>query len=293
MNRVSVVIPTFNYGRWVAEAVDSALQQTLPPLEVIVVDDGSTDETAAVLAAYGDRIRLIRQTNQGPAMARNAGIAAARGDYVAFLDADDVWKPRKLELQMARFNGGPPLGFVHCGVETFDAAGNTLGVQLAGREGRVAAGLLRLDTDVVAGPGSSIVFPKAVADEIGGFDASLPCSEDWDFCYRIAARYPVGYVAEPLVRYRLHGGGIHMHIDGMERGMLQAFEKAFASPDPAVQALRKEAYGRLHRILAGCYFESRRLGSFVRNMIESLRHDPRNLGYFAAWPLRVMMRRRP
>jgi len=291
VSRVSVVIPTYNYGRWVAEAIDSALAQTLPPIEVIVVDDGSTDDTAAVLAAYGDRIRVIRQRNQGPATARNAGIAAARGDVVAFLDADDLWKPRKLELQMARFDAGPSLGFVHCGVETFDADGNTLDV-LAGREGRLAADLLRLRTDVVAGPGSSLAVPKAVAEEIGGFDATLPRSEDWDFCYRIAARYPIGYVAEPLVRYRLHGTGIHMHIDGMERGMLLAFEKAFASPDPAVQALRKEAYGRLHRILAGCYFESRQLGSFARNMIESLRHDPRNFGYFAAYPLRVMFRRR-
>ncbi|HEV2720211.1 MAG TPA: glycosyltransferase family A protein [Thermoanaerobaculia bacterium] len=291
MNRVSVVIPTYNYGRWVAEAIDSALAQTLPPAEVIVVDDGSTDETAAVLAAYGGRIRVIRQQNLGPAMARNAGIAAARFETIAFLDADDLWQPRKLELQMMRFDADPSLGFVHCGVETFDTTGS-LDVQLDGREGYVAADLLRLAAGVVAGPGSSIVFPKAVAEEIGGFDPSLPRSEDWDFCYRIAARYPVGYVAEPLVRYRLHGGGIHMHIDGMERGMLLAFQKAFASTDPAVQALRHEAYGRLHRILAGCYFESRQIGSFARHVAASLRHDPRNFGYFAAWPLRMMFRRR-
>src|SRR5437773_3781756 len=115
---VSVVIPTYNYARYLPEAIDSALAQTHAPLEVIVVDDGSTDDTPRVLAVYGDRIRVIRQANRGPGAARNTGIAAARGEYVGFLDADDVWLPRKLELQMARFEADQGLGLVHCGAET-------------------------------------------------------------------------------------------------------------------------------------------------------------------------------
>src|SRR5262249_54147535 len=120
----------------------------------------------------------------------------------------------------------------------------------------------------------------------------LPPSEDWDFCYRLATLYPIGYVAEVLVRYRLHGSGLHMNIAKMENGMLLAFKKAFASPDPAVQSLRKHAYGRLHRILAGCFFQARQPQRFMRHMFESVRYDPRNLGYFAAYPLRVISRRR-
>ncbi|HEX3110532.1 MAG TPA: glycosyltransferase family A protein, partial [Thermoanaerobaculia bacterium] len=115
MKSVSVVIPSYNYARYLGEAIDSALGQTLPPLEVIVVDDGSTDDTPAVLAAYGDRIRVLRQKNAGVAVARNSGIAAARGECVAFLDADDVWLPRKLELQIPLFTDS--VGLVHCGVE--------------------------------------------------------------------------------------------------------------------------------------------------------------------------------
>jgi hypothetical protein len=134
------------------------------------------------------------------------------------------------------------------------------------------------------------LVPKRVAEEVGGYDARLPPSEDWDFCYRIAARYQIGYVREVLVRYRLHGSGIHMNIGRMERAMMIAFEKAFS--DPAVQPLRNVSYGRLHRILAGCYFETRELGRCARHAAASLRYDPRNLGYFAAWPLRVMRRRR-
>ena len=290
MTSVSVIIPTYNYSRFIGEAIDSALAQTRAPLEVIVVDDGSTDGTAEVLAAYGDRIRVLRQKNSGVAMARNAGIAAARGEYLAFLDSDDAWYPRKLERQMPRFDAEPSLGLVHCGAETIDSEGRTLKMSVDGMEGQVAEAMLRLDREVIMPQGSSIVVPKRVAEEIGGFDARLPPSEDWDFCYRVAARYAVGYVAEVLVRYRLHGSGIHMNIGRMERAMLIALEKAFA--DPRVQPLRNYSYGRFHRVLAGCYFETREIGKFARNVVKSLRYDPRNLGYFAAYPLRVMRRRR-
>jgi glycosyltransferase involved in cell wall biosynthesis len=234
----------------------------------------------------------LRQNNQGVAAARNAGIAAAGADYVAFLDADDIWKPRKLELQMARFDADSSLGLVTCGLETFDATGRTLEVRIKGMEGRIVSALLRLDSDAVQGMGSNIVVPKRVAEEIGGFDTRLAPSEDWDFCYRIATRYAAGHVAEALVRYRLHAGGIHLNIARMHQGMLLAFEKAFATPDPAVQALRKRAYGRLHRILAGCYFQSGEFRLFARNAIASLRYDPRNVAYFAAYPFRVIRRHR-
>ncbi|MGH9423586.1 MAG: glycosyltransferase family 2 protein [Thermoanaerobaculia bacterium] len=290
MKTVSVIIPNYNYGRFLREAIDSALAQTYPPLEVIVVDDGSTDETPQVLAAYGDRIRAIRQDNQGVGAARNTGIAAARGEYVAFLDSDDIWRPRKLEYEMARFAADPDLGLVHCGAESFDNRGKTIAVSLAGLEGWVANDLLSLDREVITTPGSGIVVPKRIAEEAGGFDVRLQPSEDWDFCYRITVRYRVGFVPEILVRYRLHGGGIHLNIPRMEKGMLMALEKAFQSPDPAVQTLRKHSYGRIHRVLAGCYFQRHEPRKFLRHAIKSLRYDPGNLAYFAAYPLRVLSR---
>jgi glycosyltransferase involved in cell wall biosynthesis len=290
MSTVSVIIPAYNYARFLREAIDSALAQTRPALEVIVVDDGSTDATPEVLSAYGDRIRVLRQKNAGVAAARNAGIAAARGDSVAFLDSDDAWYPRKLELQLARLEADPALGLVHCGAATIDAEGRTLKTSTGGMEGRVAEAILRLDREVIMPQGSSIVVPKRVAEEIGGFDERLPPSEDWDFCYRIAARYPIGYVPLVLVRYRLHGSGIHQNIERMERSMSIALEKAFA--DREVQRLRKYTYGKFHRILAGCYFETRQFGNFARNVVKSLRYDPRNIGYFAAYLLRLIRRLR-
>ena len=292
MKTISVIIPTYNHARFLRDAVDSALAQTYAPLEVIVVDDGSTDATPRILAAYGDRIRAIRRENGGVGAARNTGIAAARGELLAFLDSDDIWRPAKLEMQVARFEADPGLGLVHCRAETFDDAGKLVHAPLVGLEGWVAMELLRFDRGVIAAPCSATVVPKRVAEELGGFDPRLQPSEDWDFYYRLATRYRIGYVNDILVHYRIHSGGIHLNTPGMERGMLLALEKAFASPDPAVQSLRNHTYGRVHRVLAGCYFQSRKPRQFVRHMIKSLRYDPRNAVYFASYPLRVIARLR-
>jgi len=287
---ISAIIPTYNYGRFLREAIDSVLAQTYPVLELIVVDDGSTDDTPQILASYGDRIRAIYQTNGGVGAARNRGIAEARGEYVAFLDSDDIWLPAKLEKEIALFDADPDLGLVHCGAETFDNSGKILFVSLSGCEGWVGPDLLRLERTVIAAPGSGTTVPKRVAEEIGGFDPRLQPSEDWDFCYRIAERYRVGFVPEVLVRYRMHGNGIHLNIPRMENGMLMALEKALRSPDPAVQSLRRHTYGRIHRILAGCYFQTGETRKFVRHMLKSVRYDPRNAAYLAAYPLRVAQR---
>ena len=290
MKTISVIIPTYNYGRFLRETIDSALAQTYPALEIIVIDDGSSDDTPQILAEYGDRIRAIRQNNQGVGAARNTGIAAARGEYLSFLDSDDVWNPGKLEMEIARFEADPSLGMVHCGAESFDTAGNTVKVSLTGMEGWVAPELLRLDREVIAAPGSGTMVPKRVAEEVGGYDDRLQPSEDWDFCYRIAVRYRVGFVDTVLVRYRLHPSGIHLNVSRMESAMLMALEKAFMSSDPAVQSLRRHTYGRIHRILAGCYFQARQPRRFFRHMAKSLRYDVGNLGYFAAYSLRVAAR---
>ena len=290
MTTISVIIPTYNYDRFLREAIDSVLEQTYPAHEIIVVDDGSTDDTPRILAAYGDCIRVIRQQNLGASAARNAGIAAARGQWLSFLDSDDVWRPRKLERDASRIAADPGLGIVHCGAEQFDQTGKTLAVFLGGLEGWVALDLLRLDREVIAAPGSGLTVRKTAAEEIGGYDPRLAAAEDWDFCYRLACRNRAGFIPEVLARYRQHGSGRHLNIGNMGNGMLLALEKAFQSSDPAVQALRKHTYGYLHRVLAGCYFQSRQPRLFLRHMIESLRHDRRNLGYFAAYPLRAATR---
>jgi len=288
VKEISVVIPTYNYGRFVHEAIDSVLAQTCAPLEIIVVDDGSTDGTEQIVRAYGDRVRYIRQENAGVGAARNNGIANARGEYVAFLDSDDVWLPEKLAKQLARFDADPDLGLVYVGAERFDESG-TLSVALDGMEGWIASELLRLERSVISS-GSGTLLPKRVAEEVGGFDPDLQPSEDWDFCYRVALRHRIGFVPEVLVRYRQHGSGLHLDVPRMERAMMLALEKVFESRDPAVQSQRRRTYGRMHRVLAGCYFHGGAVRPFLQHLLASLRYDPRNGGYFAAYPLRALLR---
>src|SRR5687768_10535344 len=120
---VSAIIPVHNYARLVGRAIESVLAQSYQPVECIVVDDGSTDDTPRVLARYGDRIRVIRKEKQGPAIARNVGIRAARGEYIALLDSDDYWRSEKLSRQVAVLAGDPALGAVGCDNALVDGAG--------------------------------------------------------------------------------------------------------------------------------------------------------------------------
>lgn len=116
---ISGIVPVFNGERYLPETLDSMLAQTYKPLEIIVVDDGSTDGTAKVVASYGDKVRYLRQDNSGPAIARNRGIDAAKGKFIAFLDADDLWHPEKLMCQMARFEARPELDLCITYVQNF------------------------------------------------------------------------------------------------------------------------------------------------------------------------------
>lgn len=127
---------------------------------------------------------------------------------------------------------------------------------------------------------------RSVFDEVDGFDITLSTSADWDIFYRIAKRYKVGFVAEVLLKYRVHGSNMHGNIGRMEREMLRGFEKAFAEKAGDVQKLKRKAYGNLHKTLAGSYFHAGEYGNFVRHSLNSLALDLSNLGYFVKFPIR-------
>jgi glycosyltransferase involved in cell wall biosynthesis len=291
MVTVSVVIPTFNHQTFISAAVESALAQTLRPLEVIVVDDGSTDATVEILAPYLSRIRLVRQPNQGVSAARNVGAGRATGEVLAFLDADDLWLPGKLERQVQRLRSDPGLGLVHCGMEEVDGQGNPLRERLDGMEGWVAPELLLFRQSVILGAGSSALIRRDVFQQVGGFDSRLSTSADWDLCYRIASRWEVGFVREVLFRYRLHGANMHGNIVRMEHDMLLAYAKAFSDPDDSHRRLRRSSYGNLHAVLAGSYFSVGRYADFARHMLMSLALTPGNIGRFLGYPVRRLRRR--
>lgn len=230
---VSVVVPTYNRARIVGQAVESALAQTYPPSEVIVVDDGSNDDTAAALEALGERVQYVRQQNGGPAAARNTGIRRSSGRFVAFLDSDDLWKPDKLRLQMDVFEGDASLGIVSCLSDyvTFDGRcvcppGSDRETIRAGNRGAVRALLL---ANTVSG-GSSAVVRRECLDDLGSFDESLRGVEDWDFWLRAAKKYSIGFVNEPLTVMRSCGDNLSRpaNVAAMLDNELRLLRKHFA-----------------------------------------------------------------
>lgn len=286
---VSVVIPTYNYGRFIAEAIESALAQTYTIAEIIVVDDGSTDETEDVVRRFGEKVRYIKQQNAGVCAARNIGVESSTGDFIAFLDADDIWLSNKIEKQVAKFAEDMEFGLVHCGMREFDnATGVTIRQHLEGGEGWVADDLLLWEKPVVIGPGGSLLVRRDVINAVGGFDTDINVGEDWDFCYRVARHYKVGFVRETLVDYRNHGVNAHMNVAEMERGMSRFYEKAFSTDDANVLKLKRRAYGNFHRVLSGSYFQARNYEEFVRHAVKSVWNRPANLLYFLEFPLRKL-----
>jgi glycosyltransferase involved in cell wall biosynthesis len=208
---VTVVIPAFNAGRTIAAALQSVWAQTYSDYEVIVIDDGSTDDTASQVAEWSDRITYMYQPNRGPAGARNEALRRAHGRFVAFLDADDVWLPRKLERQVAYFARFPETGLLHTAALVSHAPTRTvletpdrLPPDAIGQApGRVYCDLFhgRLNVNTL-----TVMAPLEVLRECGGFDEQRTLHvEDWGLWLRIAARYPVGYLSAPLAVRRLRG----------------------------------------------------------------------------------------
>ena len=205
--RVSVIVPVFNRPAFVRQAVDSALTQNCPGgFEVVVVDDGSTDETPEVLATYGDRIRVVRQENGGVARARNAGFAAARGEYLALLDSDDIWLPGKLAAQTALLDAHPEAGFAHSDVEEFFEGGvrKEWTRRPVIESGDVLRALLRRNFVHTM----TVMLRRVAIEEVGDFDPHYPPCEDWDLWLRIAEHRAVVGDQRPWVRTRVHEGGI-------------------------------------------------------------------------------------
>ncbi len=289
---VSVVIPNYNYARYLSEAIDSVLAQTYPKIEVIVVDDGSTDESIPKLRQYGSRIQYIQQKNQGVAAARNRGIHQSVGELIAFLDADDYWLPLKIERQVEQFIKAPGLGMVHCGVIEFGEVTGVEVIRLDGQQGDVADELLLLQRSVILGGGSGLIVQRSILEEIQGFDTHLSTSADWDLFYRIARKYRVGFVAEPLVKYRRHRSNMHSNINAMEQDMLLGFHKAFTNASLETQRLRRRAYAKLHLILAGSYFQARQLRKSMCHWGRSLLYSTEGIGYLLNYPLRQLKRSR-
>jgi glycosyltransferase involved in cell wall biosynthesis len=249
MPKVSVVIPAYNAMTYLPKTLDSVLQQTCTDFEVLIVNDGSTDEIAAWFATVtDDRVRLISQANQGLPGARNTGITEAKGEYIAFLDADDLWAPTKLEQQVQCLDAKPEVGLVYAWTLLIDRHGNSTGTVTAAQvEGNVWEKLLLGD---VVGSGSAAMVRRSCFDRVGLFDRELTSIEDCDMWVRIAAEYPFAVIKEVLVYYRQHPSGMSRNYDRMAQNSRLKIDKNFERVPLEILYLRPRAYGHAFLWLA-------------------------------------------
>lgn len=232
---VSVVIPTYNRARYIGETVESVLAQTYDNIEIIVVDDGSTDDTRRVLKPYQEHIIYIYQENQGPSVARNTGIMKSTGPYIAFLDSDDLWMPEKLEIQVAYLNEHPEVGLVHCDflLQVENPNGPVLKKWPYANNWPSGYVLPFMFVQSMIGT-SSVVTRRECFDVAGLFDPRFFGPEDYHLWLRIARHYPITYLDKPLSIYRHHGENLTTNRVGLKREILSVVE-SFVQENPGLE----------------------------------------------------------
>jgi glycosyltransferase involved in cell wall biosynthesis len=291
---VSVVIPAYNADWCVAKAVDSVLAQDCRDYEVLVVDDGSTDDTAAVVARYGDAIRVVRQRNLGLSAARNTGIRESRGEYVAFLDADDWWLPGKLDRQLALMRARPEVGFCSTAARVEDPEGRLINLWAAAHwQGPFIVHLFGSNADV-AGSGSAVVARRRLFDQVGGFDESLRSLEDIDMWMRLAAVADYACIDEPLAVILKRPGSMSRNLDVMREAAVQVMRKnRHLLPAPLQGSYWRACMAGIHGDYAKWRYRAGQRGGAFREVAHLIALAPLARGRLALGLLKDIVLGRP
>lgn len=249
---ISVIIPTFNRAGLLPGALDSVIRQSRPADEIIIVDDGSTDRTAQLIGENYPQAVYIRQARAGVAAARNRGLSAAGGDWIAFLDSDDQWLPHKLEAQCRALTAAPEYRICHSN-EIWIRRGRRVN---PGKKHQKFGGFIyRHCLPLCVISPSAVLIHRSVFATAGVFDAALPVCEDYDLWLRICARYPVLYLEEPLItKYGGHRDQLSRAHWGMDRFRVVALEKMMADPHLSAAdraATREVLIAKLQILLKG------------------------------------------
>ncbi len=236
---VSVVIPTYNRLPKVKDAIDSVLSQTYRDFEFWVVDDGSTDGTGEALRVFGNKIKYISQDNRGASAARNLGARVSRGKYLAFLDSDDLWEPEKLEIQVKCMEENPQFPLCYTD-EIWIRKG--IRVNPKKRHGKYSGWIFEKCLPLCIISPSSALMRRALFEETGGFDETLPVCEDYDFWLRVTCRYPVLFIDQKLiVKKGGHGDQLSIRSWGNDRYRIMALEKLLSSQNLKAEEKRMAA----------------------------------------------------
>ena len=243
----SIIIPAYNAIKYLPETLESVLKQSFTDFEVLIIDDGSYDNIIEWAAQIEDpRVRFISQKNQGVSAARNLGIKNATGEYIAFLDADDLWESTKLEKQLQLFKKNPYSGLVHTEMALIDEESKLLGREFTSNvEGNALEQLLEKNTIVT----SSVIVRRSCLETVGSFDNNLTSSEDWELWVRIASVYPIALVKEPLVFYRQHPNNTTNNWQMLEQD-LSSIEQIFQLVPEELSHIKKRTYAYANVYLA-------------------------------------------
>jgi glycosyltransferase involved in cell wall biosynthesis len=283
---VSVIVPVYNRAHLVAETIDSILLQTYRHLEIILINDGSSDNSLSVIKEYEkcfpEKIRVIDQKNQGQIVARNNGIKEAHGKYIAFLDSDDLWLPSKLEQQIPLFGQG--VGLVYGGVEFINESGETTDFDPCDPsvQGNIYPQLLVKNR--MTG-GSVVVLAEALA-KVGLFDPEFRAAENWDLWLRICKEYQARLVNKPVVKYRLHQNNMSKDVMLMQDAKRQIMSKHcdIHSPDKLIARYSRLAEADLFYKLGVDCFSREQFGKAIRNFLQVMKISP----FYEDTPIRLL-----
>lgn len=256
---VSVIIPNYNYAHYVGDAIESVMAQTYKNLELIVVDNGSTDNSRLVLEGYekkyAPQLKVVFQENRGQSGSRNRGIKESTGDLIALLDADDVWMPNKLEKQVELFDD-MDIGLVYSSYWISDEKLNRIKVQKAKYRGDILPFFAIAGSEaIVDGGESNVIIRRECIEVVGNFDEELEESTGWDLYRRVASCYKIDYVDLPLMIYRNHGNNLTIRNKKMYKQIRLHFMKMFEDPlSSRIWHLKKRGMAQMHLGTAyGCF----------------------------------------
>jgi glycosyltransferase involved in cell wall biosynthesis len=275
--RVSVIVPAYNAAVYLPHAIDSVIAQAFADWEIVVVDDGSTDDTQSVVESYrpalADKLQYIRQSNQGLPAARNTGIRAARGEFIALLDADDVWLPQRLGRGVQVLDSDPEIGLVHARVARIDTKGMVIGqlkVDPRYMSGSIAHHIYIRRAHIVC---PTVMFRRRCLDTAGWFDETMRATEDRDLWFRIALHFKIEFINEILAYYRLSPSSMTSDLDRLLAGQLYFVSKHYRSGS-ATRMEQLQALGNIYRELGDSRFRGGALTKAIGSYLLAVGYNP-------------------
>ncbi len=284
---VSVVVIAYNKADTIGPAIESVLRQTYTDYELLVVDDGSTDNTAGVVGRYGTRVRCLPKENGGTGSARNLGIAQAKGKYVALLDGDDLWLPGKLERQMAAFEREPGILAAQCSAYLVDERLRVFDLRVCRPERDTLKDFLLFRN--LPAFSSTVVVRREALDAVGGFGTDLVILSDWDMACRLAKAGTIRSIPEPLALYRHYPKNQSRDVDIHIESGIRFLKRFFAREndlDPEVRSWEPRVWAHFYAMLGGGCVRNGNWAQGLRWTTRAIRTSPQVLPYVLGLPWR-------